>query len=268
MTVKLQSSRVAITGAGSGIGAATAVHCARIGAETITLDIDGDAAEATAQRCRELGGAARAYTCDVTDYEALVALAQRLEDEHGPVDVLVNNAGVGLAGRFLEGSIEDWRWLREVDIDGVVHGCHAFAPAMVQRGRGHLVNVSSMAGYMPHASMASYCTAKAAVLMFSQCLRADLAADGVGVSAVCPGVIDTPIAVNTRLVGAMASNREQIVGVFRHGHSPEAVAKAVVRAIERNREVAPVGIESSVAYRTLRFSPDAVRGRLARVQPR
>ncbi len=120
------------------------------------------------------------------------------------MDVLVNNAGVGVAGPFLDNSIEDWRWLRSVNIDGMVHCAHVFGRSMVQRRRGHVVNLASMAGYMPHGGLAAYCTSKAAVIMFSQCLRADWARDGVGVTAICPGVIDTPIPTNTRMVGAMA----------------------------------------------------------------
>ena len=125
---------------------------------------------------------------------------------------------------------------------------------MVERGRGHVVNIASMAGYMPNGSLAAYCTSKAAVIMFSQCLRAGWARSGVGVSAICPGVIDTPIPANTRMVGPMADKREQAIRAFRFGHSPAVVAKAILGAVEHNRELVPVGIESSVAYRVLRFA--------------
>ncbi|MEA2159456.1 MAG: 2-hydroxycyclohexanecarboxyl-CoA dehydrogenase [Solirubrobacteraceae bacterium] len=266
MSVKIAGSRVAVTGAGSGIGAATSLECARAGAAVIAIDIDGAAAEATAEACARLGAASAAYACDVGDYDAVVTLAGRIEAEQGPVDVLVNNAGVGVAGPFLEHSIEDWRWLRSVNIDGVVHGAHVFGRPMVQRGRGHVVNLASMAGYMPHGSLAAYCTSKAAVIMFSQCLRADWARQGVGVTAICPGVIDTPIPANTRMVGATADKRAQAIRAFGFGHSPSAVAKAIIGAVEHNRELVPVGIESSMAYRVLRFAPRMLRGAFARVQ--
>jgi 2-hydroxycyclohexanecarboxyl-CoA dehydrogenase len=154
--------------------------------------------------------------------------------------------------------------LRSVNIDGMVHGAHAFGRAMVGRRHGHVVNMASMAGYMPHGDLAAYCTS--AVIMFSQCLRADWSRRGVGVSAICPGVIDTPIPANTRMVGAMADKRDQAIRAFRFGHSPEAVAKAVIAAVEHNRELVPVGIESSVAYRVLRFAPRMLRGLFARIQ--
>jgi NAD(P)-dependent dehydrogenase (short-subunit alcohol dehydrogenase family) len=264
--MKLAGARIVITGAGSGIGRAAAQHCARRRASVIAVDIDGDAASTTADACGRLGAAASSYPCDVSDPEALAALAARIEREHGLVDVLVNNAGVGIAGPFLEHSLEDWRWLRGVNIDGVVHGCHAFGAGMVRRGEGQVVNVASMAGYMPHGALAAYCTSKAAVIMFSQCLRADWARRGVGVSVVCPGVIDTPIAHHTLMVGPMARKRDRTIRAFSHGHSPEAVAKGIARAVEHNHELVPVGIESSVAYRLLRVGPQMVRDLLARVQ--
>lgn len=264
--MKIAGARVVITGAGSGIGRATSLECARGGAAVITVDIDADALTATAEACASVGTISAPYTCDVGDYDAVVALAERIETEQGPVDVLVNNAGVAVAGPFLDNSVEDWRWLRSVNIDGMVHGAHVFGRRMVERRHGHVINMASMAGYMPHGNLAAYCTSKAAVIMFSQCLRADWAREGVGVSAICPGVIDTPIPANTRMVGAMADRREQANRAFSHGHSPESVAKAVLSAVEHNRELVPVGIESTVAYRALRFAPRRIRGLLARVQ--
>jgi NAD(P)-dependent dehydrogenase (short-subunit alcohol dehydrogenase family) len=266
MSIKIAGARVTVTGAGSGIGRATSLECAKAGATVVAVDIDGDAARATADSCARLGAASAAYTCDVADYAAVVALAEQIESEQGPVDVLVNNAGVGVAGPFLDNSIEDWEWLRSVNIDGVVHCAHAFGRPMVDRGRGQVVNLASMAGYMPHGSLSAYCTSKAAVIMFSQCLRADWSRSKVGVTAICPGVIDTPIPANTRMVGPMAAKRGQAIRAFSHGHSAEAVAKAIVSAVEHNRELVPVGIESSVAYRVLRFAPQMFRGLLARVQ--
>lgn len=264
--MKIAGARVVITGAGSGIGRATAVHCAREGASIIAVDIEEETARETAEACARLGASASSASCDMSEADAVTALAERIEAEEGPVGVLVNNAGVGLAGPFLEHSIEDWEWLRGVNLDGVVHGCHAFGTKMVNRGGGHVVNMASMAGYMPQGALAAYCTSKAAVIMLSQCLRADWARRGVGVSVVCPGVIDTPIARHTKMVGPMANKRGQTIRAFSHGHSPEAVAKGIVRAVEHNRELVPVGIESGVAYRLLRVGPQLVRDVLARVQ--
>jgi NADP-dependent 3-hydroxy acid dehydrogenase YdfG len=262
VSVKPKDARVVITGAGSGIGEATALRYARAGAHVIAVDIDGDAAAATAAACSQVGPEALSRVRDVADAAAMDALAAEL----GEVDVLVNNAGVGVAGPFLDSSLEDWQWLRSINIDGVVHGCRAFAPGMLERRRGHVVNIASGAAYIPHRSMAAYCTSKAAVLMLSQCLRADWAGQKVGVSVICPGVIDTPIARNTRMVGRAEQRRSQAVRALRMGHSPDLVAKAIVNAAAKNHDIVPVGIESQLAFRLLRLAPGPIQGLVARAQ--
>jgi 2-hydroxycyclohexanecarboxyl-CoA dehydrogenase len=234
--------RVVVTGGCSGIGAATAKRFADAGDEVIRVDID----------------AAADRVCDVSDADAVRALAHEL----GDVDVLVNNAGVGIAGPFLEATLEDWQWLRSINLDGVVHGCHAFGPGMLARGSGQIVNVASAAAYLPQRHMAAYCATKAAVVSFSQCLRADWRTSGVGVSVVCPGVINTPIAANSRYFGRV--NQRRAIAALRRGHSPDLVARAIVDCVKRNRDVVPVGFESTLAYKLLRGAPQPIQGLIAR----
>ena len=145
-----------------------------------------------------------------------------------------------------------------------MYGCRAFGELMVGRGQGHVVNVASGAAYTPHRHMAAYCASKAAVLALSRCLRADWASAGVGVSVVCPGLINTPIASRTRMFGEVASKQERISRAFRFGHAPDLVAKAIVRAVERDTAVVPVGLESELAYRILPLLPGPVQGLLTR----
>src|SRR5262245_2189783 len=133
---------VVVTGAGRGIGRATAVAFAERGATVVCADLDGEAAEKTAATCGERGGTGRPERCDVADADAMAALAGRT----GPVDVLVNNAGVGMTGHFADMTVDDWRWIRSVNLDGVVHACTAFGPGMIERGSGQVVNVSSGLG--------------------------------------------------------------------------------------------------------------------------
>ncbi len=261
--VKIRGARAVVTGAGSGIGKATATRLARQGAEVVCADIDTSSAKATAQEC---GGAASAHKCDVSDATAVSALAATVEAEHGPVDILVNNAGVGIGGPFLQATLADWDWLMGINLDGVAYGCHAFGPAMVERGHGHVVNVASGAAYIMSRDMAAYCASKAAVVAFSRCLRADWSAAGVGVSVICPGVINTPIVTRTRMVGALADRQERIAQAMRHGHSPDLVAKAIARAVEHNHELVPVGLESELAYRLLPFIPGRLQGIATRAQ--
>lgn len=258
--VELDDALVVVTGAGSGIGASTARRFARAGSRVAVVDLDGERAAMTSDGICQRGGEAHPFVCDVADAEAVDALAALLADEHGAVDVLVNNAGVGVAGPFLDASLEDWEWIRSINLDGVVHGIRAFAPAMVARRSGHVVNVASGAGFVANRHMAAYCATKSAVIMLSQCLRADLASQGVGVSVICPGVIKTPIARHTRFRGSMAGKQEAAVRAFRFGHPPRDVAKAIVSAVRKDHALVPVGLESLLAFRLLRFAPGPVQG--------
>ena len=199
--VEIPGSLVLVTGAGSGIGRATALAFADAGARVLAVDIDREAAEKTAAACGERGVESVAYQVDVADRVAVARLADVVHAEHGPLDVLVNNAGVGMSGRFLDMPLEDWDWIVSINLMGAIHMCRAFGPEMVERGRGHVVNISSGLGYTPTATEPGYGTTKAAVLAFSRSLRADWHSHGVGVSAICPGVINTPIISHTRFRG-------------------------------------------------------------------
>jgi len=265
--VRIRGSVAVITGAGSGIGRATALRAARAGAAGVAcVDIDADTAATVAGECEAEGATAASYACDVADAAAVESLAGTVEDELGPVDVLVNNAGVGIGGPFLEGTTEDWDWLMGVNLHGVAYGCRAFGARMVERRRGQIVNIASGAAYVMSRDLAAYCASKAAVLALSRCLRAEWGGAGVGVSAICPGVINTPIASRSRIYGPLAGRQERITRAFRFGHSPDLVARAILKAVERNEAVVPVGLESELAYRLLPLVPGPVQGLLARAQ--
>lgn len=252
---KLKDAVVVVTGAGSGIGAATARRFAGAGAVVVAADIDGDAAEHTAAECRDAGTRAAAYQCDVADPDSLARLHDSVTAEVGVVNVLVNNAGVGVGGDFLDNSADDWTWLRSINLDAVVNGCRIFGRDMVDRRSGHIVNIASGAGYLPNRRMAIYCASKAGVVMFSRCLRADWASSKVGVSVICPGVINTPILHNTRLRGRAVDEKSRLDWIFRHSHSPDTVAKAVSGAVEHNRAMVSVGLETQIGYHALRLAP-------------
>ena len=257
--VELHGSLSLVTGAGSGIGRATALALAGAGSRVVAVDLDLPSAEKTAATCAELAGGGWAEQCDVAFYGAVEDLAARVSSAHGVPDVVVNNAGVGMTGRLADMTIEDWTWIRSINLDGVVHGCRAFGPAMLERGSGHVVNVSSGLAYMMRATEPAYVTTKAAVLALSRCLQADWSGSGVGVSAICPGVINTPIIDTTRFAGEdETARRAEAKKLFRRGHPPETVACAIVGAIEHNRAVVPVGWEAKLGWGMSRVLPLSV----------
>ena len=142
---------------------------------------------------------------DVADREQMREFADTVHDELGVVDLLVNNAGVGLGAGLLETKLEDWDWIVAINIMGVVHGCHLFVPRMVERGTGgHVANLSSMAGFYATPSLVAYSATKFAVLGLSESLREELQPHGIGVTAICPGIINTPITSHARVRGAAA----------------------------------------------------------------
>jgi NAD(P)-dependent dehydrogenase (short-subunit alcohol dehydrogenase family) len=252
---------VLVTGSGSGIGRETAFAFARLGAQLIICDVNEVAARRTAEEIRESGGKASSHTVDVADRAQMEAFAEAVHGEVEAVDVLVNNAGVGLGGGFLDTTLEDWDWILGINLRGVIHGCHFFAPKMVARGQGgHVVNVASAAAFVAGEALAAYSTTKFAVLGLSEALRDELSRHAIGVTAVCPGIINTPITGSSRLRGKAAAPgaREQLVGFYRwRGYGPERVARAIVTAVARNTAVAPVSPEAWMMYFLKRLSPGA-----------
>jgi NAD(P)-dependent dehydrogenase (short-subunit alcohol dehydrogenase family)/pimeloyl-ACP methyl ester carboxylesterase len=258
---------VSVTGAGSGIGRETAFAFAREGAELVISDIDEASVKETAAQLTARGALVHPYVLDVADAEAVEAFADRICAAHGVPDVVVNNAGIGHAGAFLDTPADQWERVLDVNLGGVVNGCRSFARRLVERGTGgHLVNVSSMAAYAPLQAMNAYCTSKAAVYMFSDCLRAELDAAGVGLTTICPGVIDTNIVHTTRFdpppgkSAQVAGRRKQLEAAFAaRRYGPAKVAKAIVSAVEKNKPIRPVAPEAYLLYGTSRIAPQALR---------
>jgi NAD(P)-dependent dehydrogenase (short-subunit alcohol dehydrogenase family) len=248
-----------VTGAASGIGREIALALARRGADLALCDLNEAGLAETEAAARALGREVLARRVDVASAEAMRAFADAVHERTPGVDLLVNNAGVALAARVLETSLEDWQWIVGVNVFGVVHGCHFFLPAMVKRGAGgHVVIVASAAGFAAGEPLAAYCTTKFAVLGLAESLAGELRPHGIGVTAVCPGLIDTPITRSAKLRGVYDDPevRERMVeGYRRRGYGPERVARNVLKAIQRGRLVAPISPEAWVLYYLKRFAP-------------
>ncbi|MFJ8041982.1 SDR family oxidoreductase [Kitasatospora sp. NPDC096147] len=256
---------VVITGAGSGIGRATALAFAAEGARVVVADLDLESAARTAELCTLSGGTGHAYRLDVADGPAVDAFAKQVAAEHGVPDVLVNNAGIGHSGTFLQTTEQEWQRVLDVNLWGVIHGCRAFGTLMAERGHGgHIVNLASAAAYLPSKALAAYATSKAAVKMLSDCLRAELASSGVGVSAICPGLVNTNITRTSTFSATTAeeqhAKQERASKLYaRRNFPPEKVATEIVKAVRTGKPVVPVTPEAKGAYLLSRFAPGLLR---------
>ncbi|WP_102817592.1 SDR family oxidoreductase [Burkholderia ubonensis] len=256
------SGKVAVvTGAGSGIGRCAALAFAREGATIVAVDIDTASAERTALLVRLIGAQAHAKRADVGSAGEMEALAGWVGSTLGGADVVINNAGIGMAGGILDTSGAHWAQILHVNLWGVIHGSRLFAQQMAARGAGgHIVNTASAAAFGPSRDLPAYATTKAAVLMLSECMRAELAGQGIGVTAVCPGFAETGIMASTQYAGADAQDearlRKRATKLYQmRGLKPETVAQAMVDGVLRNRPVVAVGAEAHALRFVGRFMP-------------
>jgi len=262
---RFEDHLVVITGAGSGIGRATALEFAEHGAEVIATDIDQQAAERTARLASTLGPRAGAYLLDVSDRGAMEKFAAVLRENHGIPDIVINNAGIGVAGPFFDTTVADWERIIDVNLWGVIHGCQILGGLLVEGGTGGtIVNIASAAAYLPTRSLPAYGATKAAVLALSQCLRGELARTGVGVVAICPGFVHTNITNSTRFVGRDAAQeqaaRQRATTLYRRRNfTPRQAAREILRAVQRNTAVAPITVEAKAGLLMSRLTPGLLR---------
>jgi len=252
---------VVVTGAGGGIGRSTLLSFAERGASVLAADIDPAAAERSAELARAVGASAYSYCVDVGDSAAMERFSQWVKNSLGVPDVVVSNAGIGLAGPMLKTTPEEWERLLRINLWSVIDGCRLFGKQMVEAGKpGHLVNVASGVAFAPSRNYPAYATSKAAVLMLSECLRAELAGNGIGVSAACPGFVDTGIVQATRFAGLdddqQARHRAKVQRFYRRRRlSPDTVGERITRAVEHNQPVVKIGSEVHLGALQWRFVP-------------
>jgi NADP-dependent 3-hydroxy acid dehydrogenase YdfG len=246
------SDRILITGAGSGLGKAMATRFARDGWRVLVTDVDTGSGEAVAKELE-----VSFQRLDVTDGGSWASALEWCEREWDGLDVLVNNAGVASGGHIERISIEDWDWIWEINLKGVVRGCHTFVPLFKRQGFGHLVNVASMAAIMNPPAMASYNVTKAGVLSLSETLRYELEPYGIATTVVCPGFVKTNLGDRTRSPDAAFAT---VVAKLMEASTvtPDDVADQVFDAVRRKRFLVLTHRQGRRSARLKRYLPAMV----------
>ena len=256
------SGRVAVvTGAASGIGLATARLLKRRGARLALCDIDSARLDAAVRELGAAGVPAFSRRTDVARPAEVEALASAVVSAVGTPELLVNSAGIAVVGSFMTTTADDWQQVIDVNLLGTVNICRAFLPSMIAGRRGgYIVNIASAAGFATQSELAAYGATKHALLGLSQALADELDEHGIGVAAVCPGFVDTPILDRARVRGSdPAATREGARRLLRARRlTAERVAERIVRAVERGSTSVPVGIEAQALWYLSRIAPSRV----------
>ncbi|MDN8308038.1 SDR family NAD(P)-dependent oxidoreductase [Acinetobacter baumannii] len=244
-----------VTGAGSGIGRSFAVELAKRGGSVVCADINLEAAEETVKLIEQLGQKVFAVQCDVGQAEQVQALADQAEQllDH-PVTLIINNAGVGLGGKFDEMSLEDWKWCMHVNLWGVIHGCHAFVPKFKKLGYGAIINVASAASYTAAPEMSVYNVTKAGVLALSETLSAELRKFNIKVNVLCPTLVPTNIIKNGRIPGRYSKLADHALMNYAMTTS-DAVATLTLNRLDRGQLYTTPQIDAKLFWLMKRTSP-------------
>lgn len=259
---KLDGTTTVITGAGSGIGRSTALLATARGARLVLTDVSTDTLAETVRLVTEAGGTVAHHEAfDIRDVDAVDAFAARTHDVTGPVDVVMNIAGISTWGRIEDLSTEHWRRTVDIDLMGPIYVLAAFVPAMIEAKRGgHVVNVSSAAGLFGLPIHAPYSAAKFGLRGVSEVLRFDLEPHRIGVTLVCPGAVNTPLVGTVDMVGIDRDDptvQKAVDSFARHAVTPEKAAAAIVRGVEKGRYMAYTSQDIRLLHWTQRYVPFA-----------
>jgi len=256
-----------ITGAGSGMGRCLAQQLAAKGAALALADIKQDGLDATVASLGNARGKVTTHIVNVAEEKQVSAFADAVQREHGRATVLFNNAGVALLGHLEEISLEQFRWLMDINFWGVVYGCTYFLPLLKKEKRAHIVNTSSLLGLFGASGQGAYCASKFAVRGYTESLHHELLGTSVGVTCVHPGFVRTAIAESAR-VGDRASSTLRQESLARYDKvvrtdAPTAAAK-ILRAVELNKPRVLIGVDAYITDIWQRLKPASYWGLLAK----
>ena len=237
---KIDGTVAFVTGGASGIGLAIAKSLAGRGASVMLADINEDALARAKAELVSMDAKAATVLCDVSDEAAMRKAAEATMDAFGAVNIIVNNAGVAIGGQPGQISLEDWRWIVDINLMGVVYGVEIFTPLIEASGGGHIVNVASLAGHMAAPGMGPYNATKFAVVGYSESLVQELADRKIGVSVLCPGWVRTNIHKSSagspsHGAGLPSDQLAEISSVIDNGLDPADVAEWTADCVEANR---------------------------------
>ncbi len=245
-------TKVCITGAASGIGRATALAMARMGVRLFLTDINGSGLDETCRLVAQDNGEVCIHNVlDISAYEQVKSFADELHQDFGPLDILINNAGIALFGLVEDMSHAHWQKVINTNLWGPIHGIECFLKEMIRVKKGHLVNISSTAGLTGAPWHAAYSTAKWGLVGLSEVLRYDLMQHNIGVSVICPGAVDTPMkhSVEILAVNKESGSVQKIIRRFeKHAISPERAAEIIIDAIEKNRFLVITSFDIKALY--------------------
>lgn len=258
----LDGKVAAVTGAASGIGAATALELARHGCHLALSDLNETGLKATAAEVEKLGAKVSIHVVDAGSRDAIYAFADAVVTEHGRVNIVVNNAGVAVTADVDVMSDESFEWVMDINFWGMVHGSRAFLPHLEAAGAGHIVNISSVLGLIAVPSLSAYTASKFGIRGFSEALRMELELNNspISVTTVHPGGIKTNIGKSARYEGtasARVGSQESAAALFERvaTTSPERAAKTIVGAIRANKRKLRIGADAVAIDWMQRFLP-------------
>ncbi len=244
-----------VTGAASGIGRATSLRFAQEQADLVIADVNEEGLRDTAKQIRALGRKALSVRTDISQRDDVEKLCLQAMDEYGGVDILMNNAGVALYAEIIDTDLSDWEWVIGINLWGAIYALHYLLPQMLERGSGHIINIASWVGLLGQPANGAYAVSKFGIVGLSEVLRAELERTGVGVTLVCPGVVQTNIFDSVKLKGFKDTVREMPDYI---GITPERAAGKIVRAVKKNQAMVLTDI-AKVAHALRRLSPTLAR---------
>lgn len=251
-----KSPKSVVTGAGGGLGRAFAEELAARGSSLLLSDIDAAGLAETKRLVEAAGGVAHTMPCDVSKTADVAALEARARELFGETDLVINNAGVAVAGKVGEVPLEDWDWLLGINLRGVISGCHFFIPPMRRAGHGHILNVASIAAFASSGEMSAYNVSKAGVVALSETLASELHGSGVGVTVLCPYFFQTNIIKSARSQLKSVGGVEKIMA--RTDVQARGVAAHALRACEKDELYAFPHKEAKLIAALKRSAPETM----------